>query len=81
MMLLTYIIFMEVFEMVSRELLSKKIEKMPSKLLEEVANYISYIEYRETKGEVTIQDITLASEKSLAKEWLSSEEERAWEHL
>lgn len=72
---------MEVFEMVSRELLSKKIEKMPSKLLEEVANYISYIEYRETKGEVTIQDITLASEKSLAKEWLSSEEERAWEHL
>lgn len=80
-MLLTYIIFMEVFEMVSRELLSKKIEKMPSKLLEEVANYISYIEYRETKGEVTIQDITLASEKSLAKEWLSSEEERAWEHL
>lgn len=81
MMLLTYIIFMEVFEMVGRELLSKKIEKMPSKLLEEVANYISYIEYRETKGEVTIQDITLASEKSLAKEWLSSEEERAWEHL
>ena len=81
MMLLTYIIFMEVFEMVSRELLSKKIEKMPSKLLEEVANYISYIEYRETKGEVKVQDITLASEKSLAKEWLSSEEERAWEHL
>jgi len=77
MMLLTYIIFMEVFEMVGRELLSKKIEKMPSKLLEEVANYISYIEYRETREEITIQDITLASEKSLAKEWLSSEEERA----
>lgn len=76
-MLLTYIIFMEVFEMVGRELLSKKIEKMPSKLLEEVANYISYIEYRETREEITIQDITLASEKSLAKEWLSSEEERA----
>jgi len=68
---------MEVFEMVGRELLSKKIEKMPSKLLEEVANYISYIEYRETREEITIQDITLASEKSLAKEWLSSEEERA----
>ncbi len=68
--------------MINRELLTKKIEKLPLSLLEEVANYINYIEYRQKKNiPLNIQDITLASEESLAKDWMKPEEDQAWNHL
>ena len=68
--------------MINREVLAKKIEKLPPDLLEEVANYIDYIEFREAKeNQLRIQNITLASEKSLSKDWLKPEEDEAWEHL
>lgn len=68
--------------MINRKILTKKIENLPLALLEEVANYISYIEYREQKNiPLNIQDITLASEESLAKDWMKSEEDQAWKHL
>ena len=68
--------------MINREILAKKIEKLPLDLLEEVANYIDYIEFREAKeNPLRIQSITLASEKSLSKDWLKPEEDEAWEHL
>ena len=68
--------------MINREILAKKIEKLPLDLLEEVANYIDYIEFREAKeNQLGIQNITLASEKSLSKDWLKPEEDEAWEHL
>ena len=62
--------------MINKEILAKKIEKLPLDLLEEVANYIDYIEFREAKeNQLGIQNITLASEKSLSKDWLKPEEE------
>ncbi len=68
--------------MINKEILAKKIEKLPLDLLEEVANYIDYIEFREAKeNQLAIQNITLASEKSLSKDWLKPEEDEAWEHL
>lgn len=68
--------------MINKEILAKKIEKLPLDLLEEVANYIDYIEFREAKeNQLGIQNITLASEKSLSKDWLKPEEDQAWEHL
>ena len=68
--------------MISRKVLTKKIENLPLELLEEVANYISYIEYRGKKEEqFEIENITLASEKSLSKDWLKHEEDKAWENL
>lgn len=68
--------------MINKEILAKKIEKLPLDLLEEVANYIDYIEFREAKeNQLGIQNITLASEKSLSKDWLKPEEDEAWEHL
>lgn len=63
-------------------MLAKKIEKLPPDLLEEVANYIDYIEFREAKEhQIGVRNITLASEKILSKDWLRPEEDEAWQHL
>jgi hypothetical protein len=68
--------------LINREILIEKIEKLPTYLLEEVANYIDYIEFKEAKeNRLKIEDITLASEKSLSKDWLKPEEDEAWKHL
>lgn len=68
--------------MIDIEKLVKKIEKLPPYLLEEVANYIDYVEFKKTKqNQLKVNDITLASEKSLSKDWLKPEEDEAWKHL
>lgn len=68
--------------MISREILVKKIENLPSDLLKEVADFIDFVEYKGKKNsDLKVNDITLASEKSLAKDWLKPEEEEAWEDL
>ncbi len=68
--------------MIDREALVKKIEKMPLYLLEEVANYIDYIEFKRRKEiKHKVEDITLASEKTLSKDWLKPEEDEAWRDL
>ncbi|APM41350.1 DUF2281 domain-containing protein [Clostridium kluyveri] len=57
-------------------------EALPPYLLQEVADYIDYIEFKKNKDRnLEIDDITLASEKSLAKDWLDPEEDKAWENL
>jgi hypothetical protein len=68
--------------MIDKQRLLKKIEKLPPYLLEEIDNYVNYIEFKRTKGSISkIGDITLASEKSLSKDWLKPEEDDAWEDL
>jgi hypothetical protein len=68
--------------MISREILVKKIEILPPYLLQEVADYIEFVEYKKyRKSNAQISDITLASEKSLSKDWLKPEEDEAWEDL
>jgi len=68
--------------MISRELLVRKIEILPPYLLQDVADYIDFVEYKKyRKNSTKISDITLASEKSLSKDWLKPEEEDAWENL
>ena len=68
--------------MINKENLVKRIEKLPPQLLEEVANYIDYIEFKRIKDhKFDIDNITLVSEKSLSKDWLRPEEDEAWEDL
>ena len=68
--------------MISREILVKKIEKLPPYFLQEVADYIDFVEYKKyRKNNMQISDITLASENSLSKDWLKPEEDDAWENL
>lgn len=68
--------------MISKEILVKKIEILPPYLLQEVADYIDFVEYKKyRKNNMKISDITLASENSLSKDWLKPEEDEAWENL
>ncbi|AEB76005.1 DUF2281 domain-containing protein [Clostridium botulinum] len=68
--------------MINKEGLVKKIETLPPYLLQEVADYIDFIEFKKNKkNNFKIEDITLASEKSLAKEWLKPEEDETWKDL
>lgn len=68
--------------MISREVLFKRIEILPPYLLQEVADYIDFVEYKKYKKNIVqISDITLASEKSLSKDWLKPEEDDAWQDL
>ncbi|MEA1961000.1 MAG: DUF2281 domain-containing protein [Bacillota bacterium] len=69
--------------MVSKEALLKKIESLPPNILQELAAYLEYIEYKRSKYDrsLVIDDITLASEKALAKDWLKPEEDEAWADL
>jgi hypothetical protein len=68
--------------MVNRDNLIKRIEVLPPHLIQEVIDYIDFILYKKNKKNVlSIADITLASEKALAKDWLKPEEDEAWEDL
>lgn len=65
--------------MIDIDAVVKKIEALPPYLLQEV---VDYIEFKNNKDRnLKIDDITLASEKSLAKYWLDPEEDKAWENL
>jgi len=69
--------------MINKESLLKKIESLPPNILQEIAIYIEYIEFKKNRikqNQVT-DDITLASEKSLAKDWLKREEDQTWADL
>ena len=68
--------------MVNRETLLKKIESLPPYLLEEVDDYIEFIQFKKVKNNnVRIDNITLASQNSLSKDWLKPEEDEAWADL
>lgn len=64
--------------MINKEALVKKIEILPPYLLQEVADYIDFIKY---KNAIKENETILLSEKSLAKEWLKPEEDETWANL
>ncbi|PTV93007.1 hypothetical protein C8C76_1572 [Halanaerobium saccharolyticum] len=64
--------------MVDKKELKEKIDKLPENTLEEISDYIDFIMFKKHNK---IQDITKASEKSLAKDWLTKEEDEAWKNL
>lgn len=61
----------------------REIDTLPPEVLKEVADYINYLKYKYKINEepIKINEITLASEKSLAKDWLRPEEDEAWRDL
>lgn len=68
--------------MINRETLLKKIESLPPYLLEEVDDYIDFIQFKKVKNNnIRVNDITLASQDSLGKDWLKPEEDEAWTDL
>ncbi|WP_339375149.1 DUF2281 domain-containing protein [Stenomitos frigidus] len=62
-----------------KEQLLQEIEKAPSATLKEVLDFLLFVRAKELQQEQ--QEISLLSESSLAEEWLTPEEDEAWQHL
>ena len=64
--------------MIDMESLIKKITILPPQLLQEVADYVDFIESKNNKKiALKANDITLASQYVLGKDWLKPEEDEA----
>jgi hypothetical protein len=62
----------------TKEAITHEIEQVPEPLLEQVLEFLLSLksQYQQEKLE-----ITMMSESSLAKDWLSPEEDEAWQDL
>jgi len=61
-----------------KEQLILEIEKVPEPLLDEVLDFVQFLKARISAG---TREIAIASEPSLAKDWLRPEEDEAWQGL
>jgi hypothetical protein len=62
-----------------KEQLLKEIEKTSDSTLKEVLDFLLFIKPKELQQEQL--EISLLSEPSLAEDWLTPEEDEAWQHL
>lgn len=62
-----------------KEQLLKEIEQTSDSTLKEVLDFLLFIKIREVQQEEL--EISLLSEPILAEDWLTSEEDEAWQHL
>jgi hypothetical protein len=62
----------------TKEAIAHEIEQVPEQLLDRVLEFLISLksQYQQEKLEITIM-----SESSLAKDWLSPEEDKAWQDL
>jgi hypothetical protein len=64
--------------MSKRELLLNEIEQVPESFLDEVLDFIHFLKTKIIKEKL---ETAIASESSLKKDWLRSEEDEAWQSL
>ncbi|MEA5595435.1 DUF2281 domain-containing protein [Rivularia sp. UHCC 0363] len=64
--------------MTLKEQLLQEIEKIPEPLLQQVLDFIQFLQNKRQQEKL---EITLLSESSLKKDWLKPEEEAAWQDL
>jgi hypothetical protein len=62
-----------------KEKLLSEINETPDSTLKEVLDFLLFIKARETQQEQL--EISLLSEPLLAEDWLTPEEDEAWQHL
>ncbi len=65
--------------MITRDILSEEIKKVPDKFLDELYDFILFLRYKKQKEDDSVLT-HLASEMAL-EEWNSTEEDKAWKHL
>ena len=63
--------------MTDKKILFSEIEALPPQAIDEIYTFIGYLKVKMGVN----NDITLASESALAKDWLSPEEDSAWASL
>jgi len=61
-----------------KQLIAKEIAHAPEPLLEEVLDFVRFLKSKRVQEKF---ETSLLSESSLKKDWLSPEEEKAWQHL
>ncbi len=61
-----------------KELIAKEIEKIPEQYLEDLLDFIRFLEAKAVREGI---ETALASETSLNKDWLRPEEDEAWRDL
>jgi hypothetical protein len=64
--------------MTIKEQLLQEIDKTPEPLLQEVLDFLQFLQNKHRQDKL---EITLLSELSLQKDWLKPEEEEAWQNL
>jgi hypothetical protein len=64
----------------NKDKVQQYLERLPDKYLNEVIEYLRFLEFK-SKDKSSDKSSILLSEQSLAKDWLTSEEEEAWKHL
>ncbi|MCH8872299.1 DUF2281 domain-containing protein [candidate division KSB1 bacterium] len=61
-----------------KEILLYEIDEAPDELLTEVIDFVQFLKHRKNQEKF---EIAAASESALKKDWLSPEEDEAWQHL
>jgi len=62
-----------------KEQLLQEIQQTPDFLLNEVLDFLLFIKTKDLQQEQL--EISVLSEASLAEDWLTQEEDEAWQHL
>ncbi|MGD0489448.1 MAG: DUF2281 domain-containing protein [Syntrophorhabdales bacterium] len=62
----------------TKEVLINEIEEVPEPLLSEVLDFVHFLKAKILREKL---DIAIMSESSLGKDWLTPEEDEAWESL
>jgi hypothetical protein len=60
-----------------RELLLSEIQHVPEPFLDELLDFVLFLKAKKAKK----MDTAIASESSLARDWLKPEEDEAWHNL
>ena len=63
---------------IKQQLLSE-IDQTPNSILKEVLDFLLFVRAKENQQEQL--EVTLLSEPILAEDWLTPEEDEAWQHL
>lgn len=61
-----------------KKLIIQEIEQVPEPLLEEVLDFLRFLKAKQSRERL---ETAILSETSLQKEWLSQEEDEAWQGL
>ena len=64
--------------MQSKDILHKEIDSLPDEYAGEILDILNYVKRKYAKETM---EVTLLSETSLRKDWLSPEEDEAWQDL
>lgn len=64
----------------NKKKIDETLNKIPDRYVGEILEYLSGLQSKQ-KDPPTDNSSMLLSEESLAKEWLTKEEEEAWSHL